>query len=152
MNKGNGRTGVGWGCAIEGQPTAMLQAALRTVARDGCRPEPLPVCDGDLSNWVCQVAECLRSGPCRRAVLFCADPGLACCLANKVPGVRAVVVGTVSQTIQALKGLGANLLVVERMDRTYYEYRQIIQLCRAGADCPPEVARFLQELDGHAHC
>jgi hypothetical protein len=94
----------------------------------------------------------LRSGQCRAAVLFCADPCLACCLSNKVPGVRAAAVATVAQAVRALERLGANLLVVEPAGRTYFECRQILRLCRAGAACPPEVAGILQELDGHAHC
>jgi hypothetical protein len=129
----------------------MLQAALRAVTRDGCGPEALPACDGEPCAWVRRVAECLRQGRCRAAVLFCTEPGLACCLANKVPGVRAVAVGTVAQAVRALARLGANLLVVEAAGRTYFECRQILRLCRAGAACPPEVAGILRELDGHAH-
>jgi hypothetical protein len=151
MSESNGQAGAGWGCAVEGEPTAMLRAALRAVARDGGGPEPLPDCDGEPCAWVCRVAECLRQGRCRAAVLFCSDPGLACCLANKVPGVRAAAVGTVGQAARALARLGANLLVVEAAGRTYFECRQILRLCRAGAACPPEVAGVLRELDGHAH-
>ena len=151
MSNGNGQPGAGWGCAIEGQPTAMLRAALCAAAREGRGPEPLPACDGEVYGWVRQVAECLRSGRCRAAVLFCTDPGLACCLANKVPGVRAVAVGTAAQAARALARLGANLLVVEPAGRTYFECRQIMRLCQAGAACPPEVAGVLRELDGHAH-
>jgi hypothetical protein len=151
MSDGNGQNGAGWGLAVEGQPTAMLRAALCAAARDGCRPDALPACDGEPCTWVRRVAECLRSGKCRAAVLFCTDPGLACCLANKVPGVRAVAVGTVAQAARALARLGANLLVVEAAGRTYFECRQILRLCGAGAACPPEVAAILRELDGHAH-
>jgi ribose 5-phosphate isomerase RpiB len=98
------------------------------------------------------VAECLRDGRCRTALLFCSDPCLACCVANKVPGVRAATVATVAQAARALEQLGANLLVVAMADRTYFECKELLRLCRAGAaDCPPAVARVLKELDGHAH-
>jgi hypothetical protein len=152
MSMGNGEAGASWGCAIEGQPTAMLQAALRAVARDGGGPQPLPDWNGEWGAWVRQVAERLKSGRCHSAVLFCTDAELACCLANKVPGIRAVVVGSVAQARKARTRLGANLLVVEMAGRTYFECRQILNLCQASCTCPPEIAGILKELDGHAHC
>jgi hypothetical protein len=151
MSNAHGQSCPPWGYAVEGQPSATLQAALRAVARTGAAPESLPACNGEPCSWICQVAECLRSGRCQAAVLFCKDAGLACCLANKVPGVRAAAVGTVAQAGRALARLGANLLVVEMAGRTFFECRQILSLCRAGAACPPEVAALLTELDGHAH-
>jgi len=147
----NGQAKAAWGVAVEGKPSAMLQVALRWVSRDGLAPAELPACDGDACGWVRQVAECLRGGRCRAAVLFCHDAPLACCVANKVPGVRAAAVWTVPQAVRALGRLGANLLVVEMADRTYFECREMLRLCRAGADCPPGVAGVLGELDGHAH-
>jgi hypothetical protein len=130
----------------------MLQAALRSLRRQGAEPQALPPCAGEACVWVRRVADCLRDGTCRAAVLFCRDAGLACCVANKVPGVRAVAVWTVAQANRALAGLGANLLVVEMAGRTYYEFRELLRLCGAGtAGCPPGVACVLQELDGHAH-
>jgi hypothetical protein len=148
---GNGRAKPTWGVAVEGQPSTMLQVALRAVGRDGATPAPLPECNGDACGWVRQVAECLRSGCCTTAVLFCQNADLACCVANKVPGVRAAAVWTVAQAARALERLGANLLVVEMAGRTYYECRELLRLCRAEAACPPGVACVLEELDGHAH-
>jgi ribose 5-phosphate isomerase RpiB len=84
-------------------------------------------------------------------VLFCRDACLACCVANKVPGVRAAAVWTVGQATRALDQLGANLLAVEMADRTYFECKELLRLCCAGSACPPGVACILQELDGHAH-
>jgi Ribose/Galactose Isomerase len=147
----NGQTGSGWGYAVEGRPSTMLQIALRGVHRNGHSPQALPECSGAMCDWIRSVSECLRSGRCRTAVLFCRDAGLACCIANKVPGVRAAAVWTVSQAERALAQLGANLLVVEMEDRTYFECRELLRLCCNGADCPPSVACILQELDGHAH-
>ena len=131
-----------WGYAVEGRPSLMLQIALRGVHRNGKAPEALTERE---------VAECLRSGRCRTAILFCRDAGLACCLANKAPGVRAAAVSTVAQAARALESFGANLLVVEMADRTYFECKELLRLCSAGAECPPEVACILEELDGHAH-
>jgi hypothetical protein len=150
---GNGQVCPGWGCAVEGKPSVMLLAALRTLRRNGDRPQDLPECDGPACDWFRRVAECLRAGTCRVAVLFCDDPGLACCVANKVPGVRAAAVWTVGQAHRALDGLGANLLVVETADRTFYECKELLRLCRdrAPGGCPPGVACVLEGLDGHAH-
>ena len=149
----NGQVRSGWGWAIEGKPSAMLQAALRTIQRNGTRPQELPACDGPACDWVRRVAECLHNGTCQVAVLFCDDPGLACCVANKVPGVRAAAVWTVGQANRALARLGANLLVVETAGRTFYECKELLRLCGDGAPgrCPPGVACVLEELDGHAH-
>ncbi len=147
----NGQTGTGWGYAIEGRPSTMLQVALRSVNRNGHSPQVLPECKGEACDWIRSVADCLRSGRCRTAVLFCRDSCLACCIANKVPGVRAAAVGTVAQAARALEQMGANLLIVEMADRTYFECKELLRLCCAGADCPPNIACILQELDGHAH-
>jgi hypothetical protein len=148
---GNGRNVAGWGYAVEGRPSMMLQVALRAVHRNGRQPQALPECNGETCDWVRRVADCLRSGECRTAVLFCRDACLACCIANKVPGVRAAAVGTVMQAARALEQLGANLLVVEMAERTYFECKEILRLCCDGAVCPPGVACILEELDGHAH-
>ena len=149
---GNGHVHGDWGCAVEGRPSTMLQVALRAAQRNGAGPQALPECNGEPCGWVRQVAECLRSGCCRTAVLFCHDAGLACCIANKVPGVRAAAVWTVPQAARALEHLGANLLVVEMAERTFFECKELLRLCCDGAAaCPPGVACVLQELDGHAH-
>lgn len=150
---GNGQVRPAWGYGVEGKPSAMLQAALRTLRRNGTPPQELPACDGPACDWVRRVAECLHDGTCRAAVLFCEDAGLACCVANKVPGVRAAAVWTVGQGRRAVERLGANLLVVETEGRTFYECKELLRLCceHTPACCPPGVACTLQELDGHAH-
>ncbi len=148
---GNGQIVAGWGCAVEGRPSTMLQIALRAAHRNGHSPQTLPECNGETCEWIRRVAECLQSGRCRTALLFCRDAYLACCVANKVPGVRAAAVWTVEQAARALEQLGANLLLVDMADRTYFECKEMMRLCCDGAICPPKVAAILQELDGHAH-
>lgn len=148
----NGKAEARWGYAVEGKPSMMLQAALRALGRNGAPPQALPACEGEPCGWVRRVAECLKNGECRAAVLFCGDPCLACCIANKVPGVRAAAVWTVAQAARAVEQLGANLLVVETAGRTFYECKEMLRLCHdRPATCPPGVACVLQELDGHAH-
>ena len=81
-------------------------------------------------------------------------PGLVCCVANKVPGVRAAAVATVAQAARATLTLGANLLAVEMPGRTFFEIRaDCCGLCCTTAACPARTAWpvRLQELDGHAH-
>jgi hypothetical protein len=131
----------------------MLLVALQSLRRDGIEPAPLAVCQGEPCRWVRQIAECLLQGECCGAVLFCYDAGLASCVANKVPGVRAASVASIPQAEQALTRLGANLLSVEQVGRTFYEFKQILRLCctRPAVCCPPGIACILQELDGHAH-
>jgi hypothetical protein len=148
---GNGQTATRWGYAVEGRPSTMLQIALRAAQIKSNPPQLLPECSGESCDWIRRVAECLRSGQCGTAVLFCRDACLACCIANKVPGVRAAAVWTVAQAARALEQLGANLLVVEMADRTYFECKELLRLCCDGAACPSGVACILQELDGHAH-
>lgn len=150
---GNGQVKNGWGYAVERSAPPMLQAALRSVRNGTLEPKSLPACDGETCRWFRAVADCLAKGECGQAVLFCDDSGLACCVANKVPGVRAVAVNSVSQAEQALARLGPNLLIVELAGRTFYEFKQLLRLCCNcdGANCPPNIACVLEELDGHAH-
>jgi len=150
---GNGQAITGWGYAVERPAPAMLQVALRSLRNGTPMPQPLPACNGESWHWVRTVADCLARGECYGAVLFCDDAGLACCVANKVPGVRAVAVDSIAQAEQALARLAANLLIVEPNGRTFYEFKQLLRLCCDcnGARCPPNLACMLQELDGHAH-
>ncbi len=149
----NGQAKPVWGYAIEGKPSTMLQVALRSLDRNGSTPPPLADSAAGSCVWARDVAECLRSGRCQAAILFCENAALACCIANKVSGVRAAAVTTIRQACRALTQLGANLLVVEMADRTYYEFKELLRMCQDGgaAACPPEVACVLKELDGHAH-
>ena len=94
----------------------------------------------------------MNRGDCLGGVIFCGDPGLVCCVANKLAGLRAVPVATVAQAARATLTLGANLLVVEMPGRTFFEVRQVLRtLCEAAGGCPDGVACTLRELDGHAH-
>jgi hypothetical protein len=148
----NGQAQPRWGYAVEGKPTTMLEIALRSFGRQGHAPQLLPTCNGQPCQWARDVATYLSKGECRIAVLFCLDSCLACCVANKVPGVRAAAVSSVPQASRALRQLGANLLVVEMAGRTYYECRELLKLCyERPSACPDGLACVLEELDGHAH-
>jgi hypothetical protein len=151
----NGREGsaVGgpWGYAQDRQYPYVL-SAVQTLARDRLPFRDLNrACDGPLCQWSRDLAACVASGECAAGVVFCADPGLVCCVANKLAGLRAVPVTTISQTARATLTLGANLLAVEMPGRTFFEVRQILRMLCSVTGCPDGVAGTLQELDGHAH-
>jgi hypothetical protein len=142
-----------WGFA-EDQPYPQVASAVQGLRRDGWSLQALPACKESASCcWSRALAECVSRGECRGGVVFCHDPGLVCCVANKVPGLRAIAVVTIAQTAQALLTLGPNLVAVEMPGRTFFEIRQVLRaLCASGEGaCPPGVACTLGELDGHAH-
>jgi ribose 5-phosphate isomerase RpiB len=99
------------------------------------------------------LAECVARGDCQGGIVFCQDPGLVCCVSNKVAGLRAVVVSSAASAARAALSLAANFVAVEMPGRTFFELRQILRtLCTTDARaCPAGVACTLQELDGHAH-
>jgi hypothetical protein len=134
------------------RPSPLVSSALQSLAKEGLTFREWPGPDGLACRWARAVAECVASGECKGGVLFCSDPGLACCVANKVPGLRAVPVTTVQQAARATLSLAANLLVVEMPGRTFYEIRQILRaIVTASRGCPDGVACTLRELDGRAH-
>jgi ribose 5-phosphate isomerase RpiB len=153
LNAPPNRTAVpAWGCGAD-RNHIMVECAVRALQREGFGVKDLPAPGSLPCRWAKAVAECVANGECAGGVLFCEDPGLVCCVANKVPGLRAVAVTTVGQAARATLTLAANLLVVEMPGRTFFEVRQILKtLCVAHAQrCPDGVAGTLRELDGHAH-
>jgi ribose 5-phosphate isomerase RpiB len=141
-----------WGHGQD-RPYPLVKSAVQALAREGLLVREWPGTGDDLPcRWAKAVAECVAAGECAGGVLFCTDPGLTCCVANKVPGLRAVAVTTVAAAARATLALAANLLVVEMPGRTFFEIRQILRtLVTSTASCPDGVACTLRELDGHAH-
>jgi ribose 5-phosphate isomerase RpiB len=142
-----------WGYAQD-RPYPHVQSLVQTLEREGIALRDLGnSATGDTPRWARELAACIARSDCCGGLAFCQDAELACCVANKMPGLRAAAVATAAQGERAASTLGVNLLVVEMPGRTFFEIRQIVRsLCRAGAPaCPAPVAGFLQELDGHAH-
>jgi hypothetical protein len=142
-----------WGYAQD-RPHPAVQSAVQAMTRDGLHLKELPAAQATAPcAWARAVAECVAQGECVGSVVFCQDPGLLCCVANKLAGLRAVAVVTVAQAARASQTLGSNLVAVEMPGRTFVELREILRtLCTAGSPaCPPGVACTLKELDGHAH-
>jgi hypothetical protein len=128
-----------WGYAQE-RPDTAVASAMQALERDGIRLAALDVPADAL--W--------KAGA--GAIVFCGDPGLVCCVANKYSGVRAAVVATPQAAARARQSLGANLFAIEMPGRTFFELRQILRtICAGGPACPAALAKTLKELDGHAH-
>lgn len=135
------------------RPYPLVESALQSLEREGLLFRDFArVGDGTLCQWARAIAECIARGDCQGGVVFCEDPGLVCCVANKVSGLRAVSICTVSHAARATLTVAANLLVVEMPGRTFFEVRQILRtLATTSSGCPDGVACTLRELDGHAH-
>lgn len=129
-----------WGYAVE-RPDAAVASAVQALERDGIRLTALEVPSDAL--WQAGAG----------AIVFCGDPGLVCCVANKYSGVRAAAVATPQAAARARQCLGANLFAIEVPGRTFFELRQILRtICVGAPACPAALAKTLKELDGHAHC
>jgi ribose 5-phosphate isomerase RpiB len=140
-----------WGYAQE-QPQPLVTSVLQSLGREGLHLKPLQADQAkESSTWARAVANCVARGECRGGVVFCADPGLTCCVANKIKGLRAAAVMNVQQAARALKTLGANVIAIEMPGPTFFEIRQMIRCLVKSSTCPDKVACVLQELDGHAH-
>lgn len=147
------RSSTTWAVGQE-WPEPLVHSAVQALERDGISLLQWPHCrDGADCAWAKEIAQCVARGDCRGGVIFCRDANLACCIANKVAGLRAAAVTTVGQAARATLTLGTNLLAVEMPGRTYFEARQILRiLCQPAAPaCPERIAFALRELDGHAH-
>ena len=94
-----------------------------------------------------------RRRDCRGGVVFCDDPGLVCCVANKVAGLRAVAVSNVAADRRVQSNLGAE--PARRRDAGPDVFRGSADAAddrrAATRRCPDGLANVLQELDGHAH-
>ncbi len=132
-----------WGYAQE-RPDAAVAAAVQALERDGTKLTAVQVPADAL--WTAAQTACLG------VIVFCGDPGLVCCVANKLAGVRATVVATPQAAARARQNLGANLLAIETPGRTFFELRQMLRtICASRPACPEGLAKTLTELDGHAH-
>jgi ribose 5-phosphate isomerase RpiB len=142
-----------WAYALE-RPHPVVASVIRSLERDGFVLRELPTAEGTpVCEWARAVAECVARGECSGGIAFCLDPGVICCVANKVPGLRAVAVANPLQAARVNLTLAPNLIAVEVPGRTFFEVRQLIRtFCGSdGPLCPPGMACMLQELDGHAH-
>lgn len=141
-----------WGYAQE-RAEPVVAAAVQALSREGVSLVALSASAKVAYAWAREIAECVAQGAWAGGVLFCGDPALVCCVANKVAGLRAAAVLTPAQAAKVRAGFDANLLAVEMPGRTFFELRQILRAIGKPSlsACPAEVAATLKELDGHAH-
>jgi hypothetical protein len=133
------------------KPDVLITSAIQALQRDGITLSALNI-SGLLLIGARTLAEEIRKGSHCGGIIFCSDPGLVCCVANKIAGLRSVAVFDVTQVVRVSKTLGANLFAIEMPGRTFFEIRQMIKtIVGHAANCPEEVANALRELDGHAH-
>lgn len=142
-----------WGCGQD-EDYAVVATALSVLRREQIEFRDFCRKDSEMTIWCKEVSVWVTTGHCQGMVVFSRQPGLICCLANKIPGVRAVPVSTMRQAANATMEVGANLLAIEMPGRTFFEIRQILRLVvEIGTpSCPTPLAKTLTELDGYAHC
>ena len=141
-----------WGYAQE-RPDAAVEAAIEALKRDQVALIAYEIAGAGPVAWARGLGALVARTDGRGSIAFCGDPGVVCCVANKLAGVRAVAVGNPGQAERARKTVAANLLAIESPGRTFFEIRQIVRAIVATKveACPAELANALKELDGHAH-
>jgi hypothetical protein len=133
----------GWFYAME-KRDAFVESAVQALGRDGVH---LTFIEG--SPRTC--AEAVLKGHAG-GIAFWANAAALVCIANKIAGVRAACIVNAKQAAHAQKSLGANLYAIDVPGPTLFEIRHMLKTIVAGnAKCPDEIAKTLQELDGHAH-
>lgn len=134
------------------RPYNWVGPAVQTLRRERWELREIALPKAPLCVRVRSLGEMVQRKECDACAIFCEDAGLAACVLNKLPQLRAVAVMTVAQAALATLTLSANVFVIEMPGRTYFEVRQILrELCESQLPCPDTVAGTLQELTGHAH-
>jgi hypothetical protein len=141
-----------WRYAQE-QPYPVVQSVADALRRDGVALEPVnamgnePVC-----RWARTLAESIAQDGSLGLLVFCEDPGLLCCVANKVAGVRAAAAVWPLRRSVCVNALAANLVAIDIAGRTFFELKQLVKaVCTAALPtCSGEIAAAIEELERHA--
>ena len=149
----------GWGYVLE-RPFPLAGSVMQALQRDGVNLQELYIprqSEAECETLACglarHAAQVVSRGDSWGAILFCLDPLLVCCVANKVKGIRAAALVSPAQAKRAVNGLGVNLLALEIGKLTFFELRQIIRsICGSPPACPGTVAGILKELEGSCQC
>jgi len=132
----------------------IVASVAQALKREGLGFEKVQLEGHDLAcRWARALAEFVQRRRSGGALAFCQDAGMVCCVANKVAGVRAMVAGGIRQDANVLTMLGANLVCIEIAGRTFFELKQLVRaVCSTDQPaCSGELARVIEELEGHAH-
>jgi hypothetical protein len=137
-------------CYVQEKHDAMIIPAIKALECDGNTLTPLDITSPS-GSWARKAAETILARHLG-GIVFCTDPASACCVANKIAGMRAAAVVNTAQVVRAKKSFGPNLFAIEMPGRTFFEVRQMLKAIVTGdTRCPEEIATLLMELDGHAH-
>ncbi|MCI0379617.1 MAG: RpiB/LacA/LacB family sugar-phosphate isomerase [Gemmataceae bacterium] len=139
-----------WHYATE-NPDSLVDAAIQSLARDGLHfvkwktaAEPIAACAKVLTGLL--VGKESAGG-----VVFCSNPWLMCCVANKVTGVRAATVQNAKEAAQARASTGANFFAVPMPGRTVFEVKSLLKaVVTTTPKCADETTKVFEELDQHA--
>ena len=128
------RPTVVWGQAETNYEAARLLDAL---ARERISIESLA--QSGLTQVIDELSDEINKGG-KPAILLTAKAAVAVCLANRRRGVRAVMAQSVATTMQAVRAVGGNLLVVDPVGRSGFELKRLAGQFIAGAPyvCPAE--------------
>jgi hypothetical protein len=139
---------AGWAYAEETK-SALVDAAVKALRQEGRMLRAMERGTTPLAMWFKTLAVAVACGDPSGVLLFCREPGLAACVANKVDGVRAASVSQASQLASLQKALGPNLLAATIEGRTFFEIRQLLRQATAvEPTCPNDFA----ELIGGVRC
>ncbi len=134
-----------WGIAEE-TPSPLVAAAVKALMHEGRTLAAI------VGRGIRTIATNVSKGDPLGAVIVSDQPGLAVCIANKIPGVRAASISHATEVGLLIKTLGPNLFALTTTGRTFFELRQLLKAATASPPaCPETLAKTLQELDGHAH-
>jgi ribose 5-phosphate isomerase RpiB len=154
QNHENQRRPAGRWAYAQDRDYPMITSVTEAAKREGLDLEALQIGDRvPACRWARALAETIGRGHSRGVLAFCEDASMVCCIANKVKGVRAVVAAGITQCSRATTALGANIVGIEAAGRTFFELKQLVRLI-CGAEqqaCSGELARVIEELEGHAH-
>jgi ribose 5-phosphate isomerase RpiB len=146
-----------WGYVIE-RPFPLADSVIHSLQREGMDLQELSIPrHSETETHACglarSTAQVVSRGGCLGAIVFCVDPLLVCCVANKVKGIRAAAVVSPAQANRAVNGLGVNFLVLEIGKQTFFELRQIIRcVCGGSCVCSAAVTGILKELETGCQC
>jgi ribose 5-phosphate isomerase RpiB len=157
--KAEGKLNESWGYILE-RPDPRVASVVQSLKREGVNLQELSTsrqapaeCENRACGLAREAAQVVSRGDSMGAIVFCVDPLLACCIANKVKGIRAAALVSPAQANQAVKGLGINFLALGFGQQTFFELRQILRcLCGGPAACPGAVAEILKDLEGGCQC
>jgi ribose 5-phosphate isomerase RpiB len=149
----------GWGYVLE-RPFPLAGNVVQSLERAGVNLQELSIprqSEGECKTLACSLArhaaQAVSRGDSLGAIVFCLDPLLICCVANKVKGIRAAALASVAQAKQVVKGMGVNFVALEIGKKTFFELRQmLLSVCGSPRVCHEAVAGILKELEGSCQC